>query len=365
MKLRKLYNIFMYLLAGIAGLCLIGCSKPVFSEQDFGVALSPTITNVPTITPTIAPTNTPTPTLTNTPTPSPTVTPTPTSTPTPTPSPTPTEVPVYDQILRFEAENGPNPDIPVKAALLVNISEHKVLYADKATEVIYPASITKLMTALVAFSQVEDYEQTVTISKQAVTPVIPSAKMCGFKAGDKIIFKDLLGCMLVYSGNDTSVAVAEHISGSEEEFVAVMNQKAKELELNSSYFCNSHGLPDDNHVTSAYDIYLIMQKLFNFEEFLGIIESGSITVDVLRGESTLKTFTFASTNQFLTGAYQVPEGITMLGGKTGTTNKAGCCLSIYVKDQNGDCYIAEIFGAESQEALYSSMIQLLSHISDE
>ena len=148
MKLRKLYNIFMYLLVGIAGLCLIGCSKPVFSEQDFGVALSPTITNVPTITPTIAPTNTPTPTLTNTPTPSPTVTPTPTSTPTPTPSPTPTEVPVYDQILRFEAENGPNPDIPVKAALLVNISEHKVLYADKATEAIYPASITKLMTAL-------------------------------------------------------------------------------------------------------------------------------------------------------------------------------------------------------------------------
>ena len=364
MKLRKLYNIFMYLLAGIAGLCFIGCSKPVFSEQDFGVTLSPTITNVLTITPTIAPTNTPTPTLTNTPTPSPTVTPTPTSTPTPTPSPTPTEVLVYDQILRFEAENGPNPDIPVKAALLVNISEHKVLYADKATEVIYPASITKLMTALVAFSQVEDYAQTVTISKQAVTPVIPSAKMCGFKAGDKIIFKDLLGCMLVYSGNDTSVAVAEHISGSEEEFVAVMNQKAKELELNSSYFCNSHGLPDDNHVTSAYDIYLIMQKLFNFEEFFDIIGLGSIEVDVLRGESS-KTLSFTTTNQFLWGTYQLPQGITLIGGKTGTTNKAGCCLTLYVQDTNGSCYIAEIFGAESYETLYPCMIQLLNYISEE
>ena len=135
------------------------------------------------------------------------------------------------------------------------------------------------------------------------------------------------------------------------------------LQLKSSYFCNSHGLQDDNHVTSAYDIYLIMQKLFNFEEFLGIIESGSIEVDVLRGDS-LKTYNFVSTNQFLWGTYKLPEGLTLLGGKTGTTNKAGCCLALYVKDESGNCYIAEIFGAESYETLYPNMIQLLNHISD-
>jgi D-alanyl-D-alanine carboxypeptidase (penicillin-binding protein 5/6) len=157
--------------------------------------------------------------------------------------------------------------------------------------------------------------------------------------------------------------MAEHISGSEEEFVALMNQKAEELGLQKTHFCNSHGLPDDNHVTSAYDIYLIMQKLFNFEEFLGIIESGSIEADVLRGES-LKTLSFTTTNQFLWGTYQLPKGIKMLGGKTGTTNKAGCCLTLYVQDANGNCYIAEIFGAASYEELYSSMIQLLNRISD-
>lgn len=317
-------------------------AEDVYKEQQDGSANSP---SVATVTPVPTPNNTPTPTPTNTPT------------------PIPTEVPVYDKIVSWEASNNTDPDIPVKAALLVNITDNEIIYSDNATKVIYPASITKLMTAYVVFSENTDLTQTVEISKTAVTPVISSAKMCGFKAGDRILFKDLLGCMLVYSGNDTSVAIAEHLYGSETEFVSVMNKKAEELGMFSSNFCNSHGLPDDEHVTSAYDIYLIMEKLFSFEEFLGIIESGSINADVLRG-LTLKTLSFTSTNQFLWGTYQLPEGIKLLGGKTGTTNKAGCCLTLYVQDKNDNCYIAEIFGAEDYEALYTSMIQLLTHISD-
>ena len=343
----------------VAGILLAGCSVSANNNTPEEVSTPAlTVTQVPTAT------LTPTATPTVTPSPTPTVTPTPTMTPTPTPSPTPTEVPVYDQILQVEAETEADPGISAKAALLVNITENKVIYSDKATEVIYPASITKLMTALVAFSQDNLLTETVEISKNATTRVIPSAKMCGFHTGDKILLKDLLGCMLVYSGNDTSVAVAEHISGSEADFVSLMNQKAEELGLISSVFYNSHGLPNDNHITSAYDIYLIMQKLFYFEEFLGIIELGSIEVDVLRRES-LKTLSFTSTNQFLSGTYQLPEGLTLIGGKTGTTNKAGCCLALYVQDQNNNCYIAEIFGAESYEVLYPSMIQLLTHISEE
>ncbi len=349
-------------------LCLTGCAASVPTNGPVSLSITPAISRTPTeaimpsdgskeitVTPAVTATSTPTPVATNTPSPTPTST--------PTPSPTPTEVPVYDKIITWEISNTTDPDIPVKAALLVNITDNTVIYSDNATKVIYPASITKLMTAYVALSENIDLTQTVVISKTAVTPVIPSAKMCGFKAGDRILLKDLLGCMLVYSGNDTSVALAEHISGSEADYVALMNQKAEELGMFSSYFCNSHGLPDDNHVTSAYDIYLIMQKLFHFEEFLGIIELGSINADVLRGDS-LKTLSFTSTNQFLWGTYQLPEGIKLLGGKTGTTNKAGCCLTLYVQDKNDNCYIAEIFGAADYEALYTSMIQLLTHISD-
>ncbi len=351
---------YIILLFGLIFVC--GCAVQVSGEVPTSTPVAES-TLSPTVPPEIMnPTEAPTPTFTSTPTP--TNTPLPTATPTPTSTPTPTEIPVYDQILMLEKENREKSKIPVKAALLVNLSENRVLYSDHATDVIYPASITKLMTAYVVFSQKEDLTETVKISKTAVTPVIPSAKMCGFRAGDRILLKDLLGCMLVYSGNDTSVAVAEHISGSESEFVKLMNQKADEIGLRSSVFYNSHGLPNDNHVTSAYDIYLIMQKLFNFEEFLGIIDSGSIEVDVLRNESVV-TFDFTSTNQFLWGTYKLPEGITLLGGKTGTTNKAGCCLTLYVQDSNSNCYIAEIFGAESYETLYPCMIQLLEYISEE
>jgi len=352
-KTSKIIKQGIKFLACIGILLYAGCALPVSTDTDSQfVSVTPFIETLETVTsfPTVTPT--------------PTATPTPTVTVTPTPSPSPTAVPVYDQIIAFEASGNKDPEIQAKAALLVNITDDTVIYSDNATKVIYPASITKLMTAYVVFSMEEDFTQTVEISKTAATPVIPSAKMCGFKAGDRIRLNDLLRCMLVYSGNDTSVAVAEHISGSEAAFVDLMNQKAEEIQLNSSYFCNSHGLPDDNHVTSAYDIYLIMQKLFNFDEFLGIIESGSIEVDVLRGE-LLQTFQFTSTNQFLWGTYQLPDGLTLLGGKTGTTNKAGCCLTLYVKDEGGNCYIAEIFGAESYEALYPCMIQLLTHISGE
>lgn len=369
MKHFLLQKKFLFILLGCLPALMTGCAKPT-SAQAPAEAPSLTVTAVPTSGPAealqeiLSPT--PEPTVTSTPVPTATLTPTPTPEPTATPTPTmaPKDYPVYNQVLFYEEEPENTLDYTVSAALLVNITENEVLYSYNALEQIYPASITKLVTALTVFDMTEDFTATVSVSKTAVTPVIPSAKMCGFQAGDRILLSDLLGCMLIYSGNDTSVAVAEHFCGTEEAFVEEMNRIAVENGLLVSNFCNSHGLPDDNHVTSAYDIYLIMQKLFNFDEFLGIIESGSIKVDVLRGES-LKTYTFSSTNQFLTGVYQFPEGLTLLGGKTGTTNKAGCCLTLYAKDQNGNCYIAEIFGAESYETLYPCMIQLLGIISEE
>ena len=349
---KKLHIVLM----AVSLLLLAGCSFGKAEEVHYISTVLPTFA----VEATVAPSATPLPTIT----PKLETTKAPTLTPTMTPTPIPEVLSVYDQISAWEASNEADSAIPVKSALLVNLSKEKVVYSNHALETIYPASITKLMTALVAFLQTEYLSETVEISANAATPVISSAKMCGFQAGDRILFSDLLASMLIYSGNDTSVAVAEYISGSEAEFVTLMNETAAELGLVSSKFCNSHGLPDDNHVTSAYDIYLIMQKLFNFEEFLGIIESGSIEVDVLRGDS-LETLTFVSTNQFLSGTYKLPEGITLLGGKTGTTNKAGCCLTLYVQDQNGSCYIAEIFGAESYETLYPCMIQLLQYISEE
>ena len=334
----------------MAFLMILGIRESLtVATVQMGSPIAPTESAEPT--PSVFPelTQTPAPTLT------------PTITPTVTPVPTPTVIALKDKILASEQQES-TLVLPVTTALLVNATTEEVLYSKHALEQIYPASITKLVTALTVLEQNETLDGLVTISKSAATP-IPTAKMCGFLEEDQLFLKELVAAMLIYSGNDAAIAVAEHSSGSEEAFVTQMNQVAKDNGLESSVFCNPHGLPDDNHKTSAYDIYLIMEKLFHYDQFLGIIEMSSIDVNVLReGQHTI--LTFANTNQFLTGEYKLPDGLTLLGGKTGTTNKAGYCLAIYVTDPEGNCYIAEIYGAESAEILYSSMIQLLECISE-
>ena len=295
------------------------------------------------------------------PTHSPTLTPTPTTTPTPSPTPTLT---ILEKIEEFEMEEGNLQKILTSDAfLLVNMTQDDVLYSYRASESLYPASITKLMTAYLAL-EYGNLDDIVTFSQTAVTPVIPSALMCGFRAGDQIVLRDLLICMLLCSGNDTAVAVAEHISGSEEEFVALMNQTAAELGMEDTVFCNAHGLPDDAHMTSAHNIYLIMEKLFRSDEFLDIISLSSYTAPYKSKYGTEKELYAVSTNFYLSGEYSTPEGVTMIGGKTGTTNKAGFCLCVYVKDEDGDCYIAEIFGSDTRADLYTDMTLLLRMISD-
>ncbi|MBE5950223.1 MAG: D-alanyl-D-alanine carboxypeptidase [Lachnospiraceae bacterium] len=363
----------------IGVLILSGCLQESKTQEEPGitVTVSPIPTPTATITPCEAPTlifkNTaaPTPTSTNTPTPTntptitsmqtPTATEVPTETPTPSPSPT---MSILEKIVDFEQSvENLQKILSSDTILLVNMTRHDVLYSYNASEIIYPASITKLMTAYLAL-EYGDLDDTVTFSTKAVTRVIPDAMMCGFRAGDQIKLKDLLTCMLLYSGNDTAVAVAEHISGSEEEFVKLMNETAKELGMKDTVFYNPHGLPNDAHVTSAYNIYLIMEKLFCSDEFLDIISLSSYTAPYRSKNGAEKELTVSSTNFFLHGQYDVPEGIQMIGGKTGTTNKAGYCLCVYVKDEAGECYIAEVFGADTRPDLYSDMIVLLQEISD-
>jgi len=234
-----------------------GCTaaqKPKEAEEQPEKTIQPTLALTPTAVPTLspAPTSTPipSPTPTNTPTVTPTNTPSPTPTVTNTPTPSPT-MSILEKIDEFEGQGGNLQKIlTADAFLLVNMTQDDVLYSYNASKVIYPASITKLMTAYLAL-EYGNLDDVVTFSQTAVTRVIPDAMMCGFKAGDQISLRDLLICMLLFSGNDTAVAVAEHISGSEERFVELMNETAEKLGMTETFYCNSHGLPDDAHVTSA------------------------------------------------------------------------------------------------------------------
>lgn len=249
-----------------------------------------------------------------------------------------------------------------EASLLINITDNEVIYADNVYEKLYPASLTKLMTALVVLRYGE-LTDSVTISYNASHITEYGAKLCGFKEGDIISLEALLNALLIYSGNDAGIAIAEHIGGSEEGFAKMMNEEAKKIGAVHSNFVNSHGLHNENHYTTAYDLYLIFNQLVSYDTFLSIINTPTYTATYKdkNGKEIQKTFT--TTNRYLNGKTDLIDGLEIIGGKTGTTFKAGNCLILLSKDKNAQ-YISLILKAADGDRLYTEMSQLLSAIHD-
>jgi serine-type D-Ala-D-Ala carboxypeptidase (penicillin-binding protein 5/6) len=250
-------------------------------------------------------------------------------------------------------------ELTAKASLLVNNTDKKVIYSDHVYEKLYPASLTKLLTALVVFKYGE-LTDTVTFSYQASHISEPGAKRCDFAEGDQMSLETLLYSMLVYSGNDAAIAIAEHMGGSEEAFVKKMNEEAAKIGAVHSNFVNSHGLHDDNQYSTAYDLYLIFQELIKYDTFRSIIHTSSYTASYFDKNGNPKEKIFSTTNRFLNDEIRSMEGIDIVGGKTGTTNKAGYCLILLSNDKKGTDYISLILKASDSDQLYSQMSHLLS-----
>ncbi|MSS64382.1 D-alanyl-D-alanine carboxypeptidase family protein [Velocimicrobium porci] len=257
-------------------------------------------------------------------------------------------------------QNKKDPFMTAKASLIFDVTDHKILYADNVYERLYPASVTKIVTSLIALEEC-DLNEMVTISHNAANITEWGAKKCGFQEGDQIKLKDLLYSFLIYSGNDAGIAIAEHISGSVEAFAEKMNQKAKELGAVDSHFVNPHGLHDDNHYTTIYDIYLFFEECIKNKTFLDIINTKGFTAHYKGADGKSKTAFFPSTNRYLVGREQAPENVTVIGGKTGTTSKAGSCLTLYSKNSNGHDYISIIFHASTGNELFAQMTRLLEY----
>ena len=261
-----------------------------------------------------------------------------------------------------EADNaGGDAVLSSGASLLVNVTDKELIYADHVYDRLYPASLTKLMTALVVLNSGE-LTDSVTISENASHITESGAKLCGFKEGDVLSLEALLNCLLIYSGNDAAVAIAEHVGGSVDTFVGMMNKEAKEIGAVHTNFVNPNGLHDDNQYTTAYDIYLIFNELLQYDTFRSIIHNSSYTVEYKNQEGIAQEKTFSSTNQYLLGEAELPDQLQVIGGKTGTTNKAGNCLIILSKDSKEKEYVSVILKAEGSTELYSQMSYLLSLI---
>lgn len=243
--------------------------------------------------------------------------------------------------------------------MLLDLNDQKVLYSKGAYTKVYPASITKIMTALLAFKY-GNMEDTVTITRENIT-LEEGSQVIGFQEGDTVTMDELVHGLLVYSGNDAASAIATHIGGSTENFVEMMNSYAAELGCTGTHFTNPHGLQDENHYTTPYDIYLMLKEALKYPEFTDITQLGNYTISYTRSWGEEVSTALIATDHYLTGEATPPKGITILGGKTGTTSDAGNCLALLSQNAYGEPYMSIVMGASTKELLYQQMSALLEN----
>ena len=245
-------------------------------------------------------------------------------------------------------------------ALLFDLDKQEALYANEIYREIYPASITKIMTALLCLEN-GDLSQTVTMT-EADFDLEEDAQVSDLKAGDTVTLDQLFHLLVIYSANDAAMAIARTIGGSVDKFVEMMNTRAQELGMTETHFANPDGLQDENHETSVYDDYLMMNAVYQHSEYTEASQMNGYQTKVQHADGTTGTISEYATDEFITGTYGLPNGIRILASKTGTTSEAGSCLALVVQSQSGGTYMAILMGAWNTEDLYTEMISLLSLI---
>ena len=245
-----------------------------------------------------------------------------------------------------------------EGAGVFNMDTKEVKFNKNIFERLYPASTTKVLTAYIILKRC-NMSDIVTVSKEAANPA-ESSSVCGLKEGDQISVMDLLYGLLLESGNDAAIALAEHCSGSVEAFADLMNQTAAKLGATQSNFVNPSGYPDENHYTTIYDMYLIFSNAISLESFVTIINSADHDAAYTNASGNAVNVKFSNTCGYLSGAYEAPEGVNVVGGKTGTTHDAGYCLVLYSTNSDNERIISIVYKADGKSNLYLLMNELLS-----
>ena len=235
-----------------------------------------------------------------------------------------------------------------KAAIIVDGDYDEVLYSHNGYERMYPASITKVMTSLLVMEALEEgtltLDQPITASATAV--ILPEgSSTAGIKEGEILTVEQLLYCDLVSSANEACNILAETVGGSISGFVEMMNEKAAELGMKNTHFVNPHGLHDEFHYTTAYDVFIMARAAMEYETFRTIVSTTKYVVPAtnLSGERTLYT-TNALLDSWKIAGYTYSKAI---GIKTGSTTPAGQCLVSAAVDTDGRTFYCVVLGAEN------------------
>ena len=259
-------------------------------------------------------------------------------------------------MIAVNGENSTDLGIQSKAAILMEASTGKILYENNADEIVSPASITKIMTLILIFDAINegkiDYDDVVTTSEYAKSM---GGSQVFLETGEKQTVKTLVKCIVVASGNDASVCMAEYIAGSETEFVRMMNERARELGMTNTVFKDCCGLCDSmEHHTSARDVAIMSRELITkYPEIHNYSKIWMENITHVTNKGSIE-FTLANTNKLLK-QYEWATGL-----KTGSTSLAKYCLSATACKDNIEL-IAVIMGAPDYKARFSEAVTLLNY----
>lgn len=250
--------------------------------------------------------------------------------------------------------------VPISSphALLMDLSSGLVLYEKAADAKVYPASTTKIMTAIVALGANPNFDEVITVSTSAVAAVPVGSSHMGLNAGETMTFRDLIYGMLVYSANDASNVIAEHISGSIDEFVKKMNETAKTLGAEDTHFVSTHGFHDENHYTTARDMATISRFAM----------TDPTISPLFREIVATKTYTIGPTNKYDEDRIMHNTNLlfenkrdkryiypNIIGVKTGYTSEAGNCL-VSALSRDGQELLCVVMGSGIEDGLTMSYV---------
>ena len=258
----------------------------------------------------------------------------------PTPAPQPSTAAADSTQSAVSAADISQPEVAAEGAVLLNAATGEVLYGKNQDQQFYPASITKVMTALVVLEHC-NLNETVTFSETATTNLESGAVALGVSAGDQLTVEQSLYGLLLKSANEIGNGLAEHVSGSVSAFADLMNAKAKELGCKNTHFANPHGLNNENHKTTPYDMALILRAAVANDTFRKIDTTTSYQFPAIKNAAA-RTITMGHKMMYKTDS-RYYEGI--IGGKTGYTSKAGNTLVTAV-ERDGVRLIAVVMKAK-------------------
>ena len=237
-------------------------------------------------------------------------------------------------------------DLKSDIIYIVSLDNDEVIFDKNYDKKAAPASLTKIMTALIALENCKDLTKKVPITNKVFEELAGTgSSVAGLMVGEQVSLQDLLYCLMIASANDAAIAIAQAVGGSVEKFVDMMNQRAKELGCTGTHFSNVHGLDDANHYTTAKDLAIITKEALKKPIFEKIVSCYECTI-LATNKSDSRYFT--NTN-FMMNPYYDSYYLSYVSGiKTGTTDNAGKCI-ITKASQNGYSYLAVVMGGKDKD----------------